>query len=395
MRPSALAAALTLCALPARAVTVAVSYFDNDSGQADYAPLSKGLADMLISDLANVSSLTIVEREKLNAILDELELSSSKFIDPRTAQRLGKGLAAQYILTGSYFLQGTTFRIDARVLKVDTGAVAASEKVEGKPDEFFAMEKELVDLLVKTLDLKLGFSEKGKLRSNQTESFSAWKMYSAGLDASDRGQVEEAQRLFLSALNADPNYKAAKTASERLAALYAKVDADQSRGWSAQFKALDPRSRDFARQVEALLRDADSTKEEGMKQKLAVLTWLAERDLYPQSIPQLNLVALEAMALAGRFLDCPAEWDSVLATCDYFAARVPRDSTVLGTCRSTLSVISSYRKDPQQAGHLAASWAEHAERDAKLDSDNWMGVLARNHAGIVGLMHLYASKARR
>ena len=46
---------------------VAISYFDNTSGTKEYDPLSKGLADMLITDLSNVKSLKIVEREKLES----------------------------------------------------------------------------------------------------------------------------------------------------------------------------------------------------------------------------------------------------------------------------------------------------------------------------------------
>ena len=41
--------------------TVAISYFDNTSGLEKYNPLSKGLADMLITDLSNVQSMRLVE----------------------------------------------------------------------------------------------------------------------------------------------------------------------------------------------------------------------------------------------------------------------------------------------------------------------------------------------
>ena len=71
--------------------TVAVSYFDNNTGKAEYDPLAKGLADMLITDLGQVRALRVVEREKLNQILAELKLSRSKFIDPKTAQRSARG----------------------------------------------------------------------------------------------------------------------------------------------------------------------------------------------------------------------------------------------------------------------------------------------------------------
>ena len=65
----------------------------------------------------------------------------AKFIDPKTAQRVGKGLAAQFILSGGYTLAGDTIRVDARVFNVETGAVLTSQRVEGKKDEFFALAK--------------------------------------------------------------------------------------------------------------------------------------------------------------------------------------------------------------------------------------------------------------
>ena len=42
---------LALLAAGDRTPTVAISYFDNNSGRADLDPLAKGLADMLINDL--------------------------------------------------------------------------------------------------------------------------------------------------------------------------------------------------------------------------------------------------------------------------------------------------------------------------------------------------------
>ena len=53
---------------------------------------------MLITDLSNVKFLKIVEREKLESLLKEIDLGDGKFIDPNTAQKSGKGLGAEYIL---------------------------------------------------------------------------------------------------------------------------------------------------------------------------------------------------------------------------------------------------------------------------------------------------------
>jgi hypothetical protein len=61
------------------------------------------------------------------------------------------------------FLDGHGLRdADARRLlrlrSVAIGKIAAAEKAEGEKDDFFALEKDLVDALVKALDLKLSSS---------------------------------------------------------------------------------------------------------------------------------------------------------------------------------------------------------------------------------------------
>src|SRR6185295_18022133 len=175
--------------------TVAVSYFDNNTGQAEMAPLAKGLADMLITDLAAVPGIQIVEREKLNQALAELQLSRSRFIDPATAQKLGRGLAARYLLTGGYTMANTAFRIDARVFNVETGAVLASRSVEGKREAFFDLEAELVAFLAGALQVKVAGAA-APSKAAGTRSFDAWSQYSAGLDAQDNGDAERAKEMF-------------------------------------------------------------------------------------------------------------------------------------------------------------------------------------------------------
>ncbi|HMF41626.1 MAG TPA: FlgO family outer membrane protein, partial [Polyangia bacterium] len=261
------------------APTVAVSYFDNNTGKAEYDPLAKGLADMLITDLGQLQALRVVEREKLNQILAELKLSRSKFVDPKTAQRVGKGLAAQFILSGGYTLAGDTIRIDARVFNVETGAVLTSQRVEGKKDEFFALEKDIADILIAALEVKLASADKSKLRANATQSFEAWSSYAAGLDAQDKGDAAAARAAYAKALAADPNYRAARNATERLAAIFAQSAKQTETRFDSSFRDLDPKAKDFPQRVTALLQSLDSTKTEQLARKVALLTWLGRKDL--------------------------------------------------------------------------------------------------------------------
>ena len=167
--------------------TIAISYFDNTSGIEKYNPLSKGLADMLITDLSNIESIQIVEREKLESLLKEIELGDSKFIDPNTAQSLGKGLGADYILTGAFLSIDPMMRIDSRIMEVSTGKIIGGEEVTGQGNDFFSLEKKLASLLIERLELDINLEE------NTSEiDLDAVLDYSEAIDLDDKGFKEEA-----------------------------------------------------------------------------------------------------------------------------------------------------------------------------------------------------------
>src|SRR5215510_15000642 len=110
-----LAASAPAAAAPARSAgpaTVTVLYFDNDTGDASLTYLGKGLADMMITDLAAVPAIQVVEREKLESLLKELKLQRTRYFDPRTAQQIGKGLGARFAVTGSFTSLAPEMRID-------------------------------------------------------------------------------------------------------------------------------------------------------------------------------------------------------------------------------------------------------------------------------------------
>jgi TolB-like protein len=381
--------ALVLAPAVASARTIAIAYFDNNTGKVELDPLRKGLADMLITDLGNVGSLQIVERDKLNQVLDELKLSKTKFIDPRTAQKLGKGLAAEFIMTGSYVLGGDTLRIDVRVVEVKSGRVAASEKVEGKKEEFFALEKDLVDILIKTLDVKLSSGERGKLRTNATQSFDAWQKYSAGLDAKDRGDDAEARRLFQAALDADPNYRAARTATERLKVIFQRADAAKAADIDKSWKALDPKAANFPQQVDELLMQLSSSETDQLRKKVALLRFLAERDLAPTYPGDFSRVSLEVNALLWRFDELPDAEVVLPPVCEYLISRYPKDQMVMGQCKLLLQILE--KRPKQDLAARKQSW-DKKWADVTLD---WEVALRDTTPDILKLFRLYGQKVKR
>src|SRR5438045_2225849 len=157
-RAAPLALLSFLLAIPAAAaerVTVAVLYFDNNSPNREYDVLQKGLADMLVTDLSQVESLQVVERDKLQKLVDELKLQRSKFFDPRTAQRLGQGIGARYAVTGAVAAFAPQIRIDVRVIEVATAKVVVADRVLGDGAKIFDLESELAGKLAAALKVRL------------------------------------------------------------------------------------------------------------------------------------------------------------------------------------------------------------------------------------------------
>tara|TARA_B110000196_G_C21042898_1_gene613376 strand:- start:35 stop:1090 length:1056 start_codon:yes stop_codon:yes gene_type:complete len=192
---------------------VAILYFDNTSDEKKLDKLQKGLAGMLISDLTNVNMLSIVERDRLEEIIKEQKLSRTKAFEPETASKIGKLLGAELILTGAYFEMFGSFRIDARLIDVETGEILKSEGVDGETSHFFKLEKQLAWKIIKNLDVKLSEKEKDTLENAETEqevSYETALAYSEALDLIDARETDKAREKLKTIIADNPNFKPAK-----------------------------------------------------------------------------------------------------------------------------------------------------------------------------------------
>ncbi len=190
--------------------TIAILYFDNSSGDAQMDALKKGLADMLISDLSNLQMLRVVEREKLEQVMAELKLSSGREFDAATRQKLGKLLGAETILFGSYFDMMGQFRIDARIVKTETGEILKSEGVSGVTADFMKMEKQLVWKIARGLDVRFDDKEEAAVMASEAVSYEATLAYADGLELYDQGDKPGALVQFEKAVQLSPDFERAK-----------------------------------------------------------------------------------------------------------------------------------------------------------------------------------------
>ncbi|HEX9655119.1 MAG TPA: tetratricopeptide repeat protein, partial [bacterium] len=67
-----------------------------------FQSLGKGLAEMITIDLGQVNELTLLERLRLQTLIDEMERSQEVMFDRESAPRFGKLLSAGRIIAGSF-----------------------------------------------------------------------------------------------------------------------------------------------------------------------------------------------------------------------------------------------------------------------------------------------------
>ncbi|HEY3356608.1 MAG TPA: CsgG/HfaB family protein [Polyangia bacterium] len=193
---------------------LSVLYFENRTGQADYDVLRKGLADMIVTDLAAWDGVTVLERERLEAVLAELKLQQTKFIDATRRQQIGKLLGAQYVLIGTLNLAAQTLAIDAQLVEVKTGAVRVAARARGAPDRVFELEQELVNKITAGIDARL--KNPGQRRAAKVQDIQTLLAYSKAVDLADRGRLDEAHRAMMQVVSRNPMLLMARDARERI-----------------------------------------------------------------------------------------------------------------------------------------------------------------------------------
>lgn len=204
--------------------TIAVMDFSNNSivRQEDYQGLSKGLPAIMINNLTGGTDLQVIERERIEWLLNELKLQKqSDKVDQSTAVRTGELLGANSVVFGSFIATENTMQINARVVKVETGEVLFGDQVRGKPDEFFDLIRELSQKVTKSINVEM---EETKLGSEQTKSLDAMMAYSDGLSLLEDGKYREAQRKFKKAVEYDKNFAKARKKMKSLKPMVASLE---------------------------------------------------------------------------------------------------------------------------------------------------------------------------
>jgi TolB-like protein len=147
--------------------TLAVLYFDNHTGDPNYDALGRGLAAMMISDISGVEGVRVVERERLQDLVKEMDAQRTRYFDSTTAVKVGRLAGAEFIVTGAITAVKPRIGIDTRVMRVETGEIVKTAQVHGDEEKFFELQQKLAKRLTDDLELALSPEAQEQLRQRQ------------------------------------------------------------------------------------------------------------------------------------------------------------------------------------------------------------------------------------
>ena len=213
----ALGALVTAASLAAGAQNtrpgVAVLPFENGGSygkdKEDFEALRRGIAGMLIYELGQNPAVRLVDRSETQRLLDEQGLAVAERVDRETAARIGKLVGARYMIAGSFIDLYGDFRVDARIIDVETGeiikVVRSDTKYHDRKDMARMIQSvgERIMAETKLPPLHAGSAQRPAVPTEALAFFSRALLYH------DRGDKAKATEYYQKALDVFPSYAAA------------------------------------------------------------------------------------------------------------------------------------------------------------------------------------------
>ncbi len=254
---------------------LAVMFFENQSGRADLAWLSQGLADMLIADLARSNRLTVLSRQQLDLLLERIGHNPADTIRLDDAMALARRSHAEALVLGTFAALGEEIRITVQLHDAGSGQmIAADHLVVSRPSDILTQ----IDLLSLKVLERLGVAApapgaQSGLAEAMTDNLQAYRYYSLGVEKARAFDNAEAIRLLEKAVKLDPKFAMAYA---RIGYAYAVTDFLPDAGRPYLEKAF---------QLSARLTEKD---------RLNIMAWyaIARRD-YPGAIEGYRKIVVQ------------------------------------------------------------------------------------------------------
>jgi serine/threonine protein kinase/tetratricopeptide (TPR) repeat protein len=140
--------------LPTGRPSLAILYFENNSGDESLDNWEVGFSDLLIGDLSQSKFIDVLTQDRIYSVLQKLNLLDAPRYSTEDLLEVTKQTGATHTLTGSYIKAGEELHITSVLQKPDTGEVIRSIPVKSRGEaEIVAKVDELTKEIKSALDL--------------------------------------------------------------------------------------------------------------------------------------------------------------------------------------------------------------------------------------------------
>jgi len=157
-----------------------------------------------------------MNREDIQKLLDEQNLGQTGRVDPQTAAKVGKLVGARYIVLGTFIDFYGDFRVDARLVNVETSEIVRVETSRAQRDRLYDIIKTIANQLMKDANLPPVVRPASDQRMSRQVPTEALTYYSRALLYQDRGQRDKAVEMYQRAISVFPEYTEASEGLKRL-----------------------------------------------------------------------------------------------------------------------------------------------------------------------------------
>jgi non-specific serine/threonine protein kinase len=157
-------------AVAAKLKSVAVLYFENQSGAKEDEYFRDGITEDIVTELSKIAQLEIFPRSEMLAFRDK----------PVTAQQVGQQLGAAYVLEGSIRRAGNRVRITAQLVEASTRHSVWAERYDRQLEDVFAIQEEIARSIAQALRITLTPQEEKTIARKPTENPQAYDFYLRG-----------------------------------------------------------------------------------------------------------------------------------------------------------------------------------------------------------------------
>ena len=228
--------------IPAKQKSVAVLYFENQSGAKEDEYFRDGITEDVVTELSKIAQLQIFPRSEMLAFRDK----------PVTAQQVGQQLGASYILEGSIRRSGSRVRITAQLVEASTRHSVWADRFDRQMDDVFAIQEEIARSIAQALRITLTPQEDKIIARKPTENPLAYDFYLRGRNYSRRQDFDYALQMFEQAIQLDPSFALAHAGIAHLCGVIFEVR-DQSPSWMQRGLAACDRATALAPELPEVL----------------------------------------------------------------------------------------------------------------------------------------------